>query len=335
MKYTKKDICMIIPTYNRAEDLEKGINFIINNKNIPGKLIIVDQSKDSKTKDMVKRYSKKNKFIQYVYSDVPSSSIALNKGIEIAIKEFELVLTTADDVEFLPGFLDTILKEFNVNKKAVCVGMVERPSSEFNSSWIKRLENAFIEFCLLPSKGPRLKVTGPYGTGGITVEGKTLRDCQWLPGFVLCCKRKAYRDYRMPPRWGYNVLEDIDSTYTIYKKFGKGSVVSIGDRKAIHRTSFEERYVGKKKIFVNHEDHFAFYYRHFHNPLGTMKLIWELFWILVLNFIRMIFKPNKENYLKNIGLWQALRYCISNRHRIKNGESRLFLNPDLSMKDNF
>jgi len=105
--------------------------------------------------------------------------------------------------------------------------------------------------------------------------------------------------------------------------------------RAYHHYSDIERYPDKKRIFVNHEDHFNFYYRYFYNLSGTLKLIWELFWINILNIFRVIIKPKKENFLKIKYLWQALYYCIKYRKKIKNGKGRMFLNEDLSMKNKF
>ena len=37
-KLTPQDTCLLIATYNRAEDIEKTLDALIKNKNIPGKV---------------------------------------------------------------------------------------------------------------------------------------------------------------------------------------------------------------------------------------------------------------------------------------------------------
>ena len=60
---TKKDIVILTATINRPDDLEMTIKGVVENGNIPGKMIILDQSKDNKTKKLVEKYTKKYKFI--------------------------------------------------------------------------------------------------------------------------------------------------------------------------------------------------------------------------------------------------------------------------------
>ena len=66
-----------------------------------------------------------------------------------------------------------------------------------------------------------------------------------------------------------------------------------------------------------------------------MKFLWEIWWIIVLNIVRAIIKPDKTNLLKIKYLFEALNYCIKYKKQIKFGKSRMFLNEDLSIKKGF
>ncbi len=99
--------------------------------------------------------------------------------------------------------------------------------------------------------------------------------------------------------------------------------------------SLAERFPDKKRIFVNHEDHIAFYYRHFNTFTGTLRLFWEIWWIFILNLGRFYIFPRKENYQKISYFIQAIRYCLKYSSQIKKGKSRMFLNLDLSMKKEY
>ena len=128
---------------------------------------------------------------------------------------------------------------------------------------------------------------------------------------------------------------DVFGNNFVYKKYGSGSLVIPFKVKVNHNYSQVERYADKKRIFVNHEDHFNFYYRHFPRFIEKLKFVWELFWINILNIARVVIKPNKINLLKLIYLWEALAYCIKYRKKIQKGESRMFLNSDLSLKEEY
>ena len=128
----------------------------------------------------------------------------------------------------------------------------------------------------------------------------------------------------LPPIKGYDLLEDIDESHRIYKKYGAGSLVMSPKCGVNHRYSLEQRYPHKKRIFSNHEDHFSFYYRHFNNVLGTIKMVWSLFGIILGGFAEFVFSPSRMNLLRVQYNLQAIIYCIRNRQNIKKGRYRMF-----------
>ena len=333
-KLTKKDICIITPTYNRPEDIELTIKSLIKYKNIPGKHIILDQSKNKKTKKVFEKY-KRCPALQYNHYNKAGMSLVLNDGIKEALKEnYKIICIQADDVEVRKDVLSIALKEFNSDEKIKGIGSIQLEQLEDNSIR-RKLKSKIFKFFLLPSISNTFEITGPYGNNSITTTEEDSRDCQWLPGFLTFYKSEVFKDYRIPERTGYDVLEDIDLGYYSYTKYGKGSLIIPKDMRVYHHMSKVERYPNKKRIFVNHEDHMTFYYRYFYNIKGTIKLFWEIFWINILNIGRTLLKPNKENFLKLIYLWQALSYCIKYRKKIKAGKSRMFLNQNLSFNENW
>ena len=337
----ESEICILIPTYNRVEDLSKLVKSIINQKSHPGKIIVLDQSKNKDTQKIIRVLKKKNKFLEYRHYNLPSKNNALNDSIKSVKKNFKAIFFIDDDVEVLPGFIDYVLSEFNEHNEVMGVGSVDiNDHNKFNPEEFKTVKfkilNLLLGFMLLPHKdNHKFKILGPYGNTASPRIEKDIRNCEWIPGFVMCYRTEVFDNYKIPERIGYDVSEDIDLGYHTYTKYGKGSLVIPEKIKVYHNYSQIERYPDKKRIFVNHEDHFNFYYRYFNNPKGTIKFIWEIFWINILNILRVIIKPKKENFLKVNYLWQALSYCIKNRKMIKSGKSRMFLNPDLSMKEEY
>src|SRR3989344_863884 len=337
----EKDVCILIPTYNRPEDLGRLLKSIVMQKERPAELIILDQSKNDKTKNIAQIYFKKNKFIKYKHYKILGKNNALNDALIKIKNKFKIIILIDDDAELIQGFIKEVLKEFNSNSKIMGVGAVDINEhnkfnlKEYNSLKFKLLGFILGFFLLLHKDNHKFKILGPYGNTSTPRIERDIRDCQWISGFIMCYRNEVFDNYRIPERIGYDVSEDIDLGYHVYTKYGNGSLAIPKRIRVYHHYSDIERYPDKKRIFVNHEDHFNFYYRYFYNISGTLKLIWELFWINILNVIRAIIKPKKTNFLKIKYLWQALYYCIKYRKRIKNGESRMFLNEDLSMKDKF
>ena len=332
---TPKDVCLVIPTYNRANDVDRTLSMIIKNKNIPGKVIVVDQSVDDKTKKVVKMYSKKLP-VQYVYSKKPSSSKAENLGVQIGKKKHLLILISGDDMDFLPGYMNNLVKEFNEHPEVMGLGGMDIQAGAARHASRSRLARFALNFFFLPAaEDHRFRVTGPYGLTASPIVERPIRDAQWIPGFNNCFRREVYESYSFPESKGYNVLEDIDCSYMVYKKYGQGSLVITPHCRVWHRESPAARYPPKKRIFVNHEDHFAFYYRHFYTPAGTLKMIWSIVGIIIGNFGRALVRRKKEAFLHAKYVIQAIMLSYKNRKKIKRGNFRTFLNDDLSLKERY
>lgn len=332
--YNQKDICIVIPTYNRAEDLDRTLSTLYKTKNSPGKIVIVDQSTDNKTKLVAKKFSK-NFSIKYIFSSVPSSSVAENIGVKEGKKDFELLLIAGDDLDFYKGYLNEMASEFN-DPKVMGVGGADVKTQElFKDSFKRKLADFFFKIFLLPHKTKnKFKIIGPYGNTIDPVVKEPIRDAQWVPGFNNCFRRKVYEEYSFPEIKGYNVLEDIDCSYRVFRKYGKGSLVISPKYKVYHRYSTAARYPEKKRIFTNHEDHFSFYFKYFNTPFGTLKMIWSLTGIIFGNSLRLL-TLKKEGCLKFLYNLQAIWYCITNIKSIKKGKLRSFLNTDLTMVDKY
>lgn len=333
---TQKDVALIIPTYNRSEDVERTLRVLIKNKNVPGRVYIVDQSKDNKTKNVVKEYAKRYHF-QYVFSEMPSSSRAENIGVRLAKKRgFKLLLISGDDMDYLPGYMKALVKEFNEHPEIMGLGGMDVQSGAARHVSRSRLSTFLLNFFFLPSaEDHKFRVTGPYGLTSSPVIKYPIRDAQWIPGFNNCFRSEVYSNYAFPESKGYNVLEDIDCTYTVFKKYGPGSLVITPACKVWHRESQVARYPPKKRIFVNHEDHFAFYYRHFHTPLGTVKMCWSLLGIMLGNCARALSRREKQAFLHTRYVIQAIFLAYRNRRLIRQGKYRTFLNDDLSLKKEY
>lgn len=328
---TKKDICLIMATYNRPGDINRTLNNLIETDNKFGKIIIVDQSKDNKTKKIV-HYYKKRLNIRHIRANIPSADISMNIGIKIARKKFKLILTAGDDVDFLKGYADEIINEFNTYPEVMAIGgkeIIQDKDIKFNS---KILDFIFKIFFLPFKEDHKFRITGPYGHTTSVVINRPIRDIQWIPGCNMCAKSEVYQNYLWPEIKGYNVIDDIDSSYRIYKKYGKGSLIITPKCIVNHRHSQKARYDDKKRIFVNHEDHFSFYYMHFNNFSGTIKIILSLIGIIIGNLIICLLKPKKENLLILKYNIQGILYAYKHRQDIKNKNFRTFLNDDLSMK---
>lgn len=103
----KKQISIIIPTYNRAALLPVAIQSVIDLNSEIWELIIIDDGSDDDTHDVVRPYLKDIR-IKYYYQENTGVSAARNRGAHIAEGEY-LIFLDSDD--FLNSDLVSSLKE--------------------------------------------------------------------------------------------------------------------------------------------------------------------------------------------------------------------------------
>lgn len=105
-------VSVIIPTYNRANYLNRTINSVLNQTFKDFELIIVDDGSTDNTKSLVREFSKNDSRIKYIWQENSGGpSKPLNNGI-INSKGKYIAFLGSDD-EFLPEKLEKQIKKFD------------------------------------------------------------------------------------------------------------------------------------------------------------------------------------------------------------------------------
>lgn len=107
-------ISVIIPTYNRCNFLKEAIESVLNQKYKNLELIVIDDGSSDNTKEIIKDY--KNK-LKYIYQPNKGVSSARNVGIKESSGEF-IAFLDSDDL-WLPKKLSTQVTFFQENKDAI------------------------------------------------------------------------------------------------------------------------------------------------------------------------------------------------------------------------
>jgi glycosyltransferase involved in cell wall biosynthesis len=114
-------VSIVVPTYNRVENLQKCLNHLINldySKKLFEIIIIDDGSKDN-TWNFLKEFSKKYKFLNIFTQKNSGPAKARNLGIKNS--RGEIIFFVDDDVLVHPDFINKSLKWYK-NKKVWGVG---------------------------------------------------------------------------------------------------------------------------------------------------------------------------------------------------------------------
>jgi glycosyltransferase involved in cell wall biosynthesis len=93
-------VSVIIPTYNREKFVVKAIDSVLNQSFVNYEIIVIDDGSEDNTKENLKKYGDK---IKYIYQDNYGVSAARNAGIKIAEGQWLAFLDSDDEwsIEYL------------------------------------------------------------------------------------------------------------------------------------------------------------------------------------------------------------------------------------------
>jgi len=118
-------VSVIIPTYERPISLKSTIDSVLSNTYPDFDLVIVDQSENDETKNLVNEYARHDNRIKYLRSE-KGKARAANKGIRNS--DGEIIALTDDDCRVFPNWIENIVSVFEKYSNAdIIFGNVEVP----------------------------------------------------------------------------------------------------------------------------------------------------------------------------------------------------------------
>lgn len=314
MSYSLKDISIIIPTYNRARDLEKTLNSFRWAWNQLKEILIIDQSTTNETKNLIKKL--RSHRIQYFHSSTPSLTAARNKGISHVHPQTAIVLFLDDDVTLSKGYFSRILEVFNHYPNALGVGGYYLP----REVRMGHIETFLRKLFFIEHKAPEsVRVLSSYGA----IYPSTLTapiEAQWIPGFNMAFKQEVLKDQHFDENLSrYSLAEDFDFTYRLASK-RPGSLYLTPHARLVHRASPVERYPARKISFMNQIHHFYLHYKNFNKTLKEkLTFFWAVVGISLLRTTYFIAHPTKREGLRLRFYFASLIYCLTHATSIRKG----------------
>lgn len=321
--YSSKDISVIIPTYNRPKDLKETLNSLLHHSNYLREILIVDQSEDNKTKNLILSIKKRVNNIKYLHSKIPSLTIARNLGVKNSSISSKLICFLDDDVDIGKNYFEEIINVFNTNSETKAVSAYV-PFPQLSKISLPEIFLRRIFYINFPERN-NARILAPYCNTYPISLSKTINS-QWLSGVNMVYKKDVFKYQKFDENLlGYTIAEDIDFSYRLYKKYPK-SVFITPHADINHRASLVERYPLEKISYINQVDHFYFYFKNMSSSLKEKTLfVWSILGISSLRTAKTIFSPKKENILKLKFFFKSLIYCIKNLDKIKKGKVRDFI----------
>lgn len=134
----KSLVSVVIPCYNDADFVVEAVNSAINQSYKNTEIIIVDDGSDEKTKSVLNGLKPKIKHL--ITQENSGQSSARNRGIDLALGEYILVLDSDD--YFKPEFCEEALAFMNLDVEIKIV-----------SCWFNRIQNAEVIDVFKPCGG--------------------------------------------------------------------------------------------------------------------------------------------------------------------------------------
>lgn len=318
---TNKEISVIIPTYNRANDLKEALDSIFKQTVLPKEIIVVDDSENNETRNLIKSiresYQITNEFLK-VISKSGERSLTSARNLGVNFSSGKIILFLDDDVILDETYIAEILKIYTSKKDVNGVqGYIytQYRKPVIDKHKIFYLNHSELNKCrLLPST----QNTSPYQLT------KTIT-CQWLSGSNQSYRRDIFQEFQFDENLRkYSYKEDMDFSYRVYKKY-PNSLYMTPFARLIHKTSSEARTPDPKMIIMNEVYSFYFFYKNIDQTFKN-KLIfwWSRLGPIIINLYRLSWKPSKPQLIEIINLTNTYLFCIKNLKFIKRRDLNFF-----------
>ena len=321
---------IIIPTYNRVDELIDVLDSLSIQTKLPAEIIIVDDSDGDNIEQLIgslhSRFTEKNVVLKYIRNTREKSlTIARNVGIKNATGD--VILFLDDDVILDDNYLSEISNVYKNNPDALGVqGFIQNVKVHENPivNRLKILINKLFYFSsnyngrcrVLPSTN----TVYPLDLNGVTT-------CEWLSGANQSYKRMILEEFTFDENLRrYSFKEDVDISYRIQKK-NPNSLLIAPHAKLIHKTSPASRLPKKDLTFMKRTYSLYFFYKNIDQSYkNKIIFLWSEFGHLIRNLFTFIAKPSKSTFLRLRYLISATIMNVKHINEIKNGDIDFFNN---------
>ncbi len=281
------EISLVIPTKNRSEKLKKLLYSVLKQTVLPKEVIIVDDSDNLRTKELIKKLKKlfleKNIQIKYIMpSENKKKSISRARNIGAKKAKGDIIVFIDDDVVIDKNYFKEILKVFEKNPNALGVqGTIM--NMEYSPFWnsIKKV------FYYWHAERDKCRVL-PSGKTTYAYRPNRIIQCEWHFTINAAYKKEIFKEFSFNEKLlGYSLGEDKEFSYKIYKKYPH-SLFQTPHAKVYHFYSHSKN-LEKRLIYIITAYPVSFFYNNIEQTIkNKIIFIWSeigciilrIFWAL-------------------------------------------------------
>jgi GT2 family glycosyltransferase len=321
------EVTIIIPTYNRCDDLSTTLQSVFHQTKCPKEILIIDDSENEFISDLVTKEMSHfvSSGINLKYFRNPhqkGSGIARNYGMSIANEE--IILFLDDDVILDKGYIAEIIKIYEQFPEVIGVqGYI------INNKHISKFRFLYNKiFFLYNQEKNSCRVLISTNVVYPSVVNDVI-ECEWLSGCNQSYRKNILTNFKFDENFKrYSLKEDVDLSYRIFKN-NPGSLRLTPNAKLIHKATGVARMPGKTVRYMEYVHSFYLFYKNMDPDLiKTIKFYWawggELLFMTPFIILSNFLSGSKEGYSYLKFGFKALTFCLQNLKNIKKGDLSFF-----------
>lgn len=304
-------ISVIIPTYNRYDDLTVCIRSILQQSRLPDELIIVD---DAELPDVPLQQDCEARGIKVIYfkKDKPGLTASRNQGIKLA--SGDLLYFLDDDVELFSQYIEHIERVFDLDKQhklGGVGGVIDNDPPLSRSKTLRR----WLDLCFMvtgPVEGKVLRsgFCVNFGSTGKVFDGQTPVD--FLAGGVCAYRQQVFEQLLFDENFkGYGLGEDKDFSYRLSKQ---SALVVTPEAKLNHYESPKMRFDKAQLGFEFVLSRYRFFKTHVYTtPLSNMAFYYALFGYTLARTLITCLSFKKQEWQRLQGIFKGIGELLSGK----------------------
>lgn len=262
-------ISIVIPTRNRPADLLRVVESIVRQRRLPDELLIVDQSKDDTSENMVTNVFAAHRnciALKYIHDDSIPGLVAA-KAAAVPRSSGDIILFLEDDVVLEEDYIQNMASMFlnRPEMMGACGVVSDVPRATVLYRWLFHIFHRGI-FC-----DKRVGIHGNKNIGR-----NEMIPSNYLSGGVSAYRRKVFERVPFDTQNDFFMLEDIDFSTRAVREFGEGNFIINTSARLSHLMSP----VNRAKLATRHErkvrEFICFYKKNHDQRWALITLSWLL-----------------------------------------------------------